>query len=224
MVLSTTLSLAKDTLIRNLKDQGINSSRVLGAIIDIDRSAFVARGYESVAWDNRPLPLSHGVTISQPYVVARMSELLLPEEEMCQGEKPLKKVLEIGTGSGYQAAILSMLADEVYSVERIGALLNHAKPALEKSGITNVTVKLGDGHEGWEEHGPFDAIIVTAAAPAIPPALYKQLRIGGKLIAPIGNAHYQELKLVRRKSETEFATDTLDGVIFVPLLKGTERA
>eukprot|EP01135_Chromosphaera_perkinsii_P007942 Nk52_evm14s1073 gene=Nk52_evmTU14s1073 len=213
---------AKRDLLKTLCEDGIKSQKVLSAVDLVDRSKFVAKNYEAMSWENRPLPLLYGVTISQPYVVARMSELLLPDGA-CTNEKSLKNVLEIGTGSGYQAGILAKLAEQVYTVERIEPLIKHAKEALKKCEIDNVHIHFGDGHEGWAENAPYDAIIVTAASSFIPKALYKQLAVGGKMIAPVGNPHFQELKLVTKVDDETFNTKSLDGVVFVPLLKGTEK-
>src|SRR5262245_48568145 len=154
------------------------SERVLAAMTRVPRHRFVPAGSEQYAYDNRPLPIGHGQTISQPFIVALMTDLL----EL----KPGDKVLEVGTGCGYQAAVLGELAKAVYTIEIVAPLAQEASARLKALGSTNVTTRAGDGYAGWAEHAPFDAIMVTAAAPEVPPALIVQLKPGGKLVIPVG--------------------------------------
>jgi len=202
----------RDRLVQRLRESGINDERVLNAIRTVPRHLFVDEALATRAYENTALPIGHGQTISQPWVVARMTEALL------QDAQP-RKVLEIGTGSGYQAAVLAALGLEVYTVERIGDLLRQARKRLRQLGL-NVRSKHDDGRTGWAEHGPYDAILVTAAAPALVGALVDQLAIEAHLIAPVGGAGSQSLvKLTRR--ETGIEESVLAPVVFVPLLSGT---
>lgn len=187
------------------------SQRVMQALQDVDRGAFVSSGYKAVAYDNGPLPIGHGQTISQPYIVALMTDLL--------DIAPGSNVLEIGTGSGYQAAVLSRLAGQVYSVERISALAESASERLQRMGYHNVAIRCADGYNGWHEKAPFDAIIVTAAAAHIPPALVKQLKPGGRMLIPVGEPYMdQELILVSRDKHGKITEKSILGVVFVPLV------
>ncbi|WP_058913483.1 protein-L-isoaspartate(D-aspartate) O-methyltransferase [Entomohabitans teleogrylli] len=198
------------TLITQLRAQGISDERVIDAIARVPREKFVDEAFEHTAWDNVALPIGSGQTISQPYMVARMTELL--------ALTPDSRVLEIGTGSGYQTAILAHLVDHVCSVERIKNLQWHARRRLKQLDLHNVSTRHGDGWQGWQARAPFDAIIVTAAAPEIPTALLSQLDEGGILVLPVGEEQ-QFLKRVRRRGE-EFIIDTVEAVRFVPLVKG----
>jgi len=173
---------------------------------------FVDEVLASRAYEDTALPIGHGQTISQPWVVARMTEVLL--------EDAPSRVLEIGTGSGYQAAVLAALGLEVYTVERIGELLRQARKRLRTLGM-NVRSKHDDGRIGWPEHGPYDAIIVTAAAPALVPALVEQLRVGGVLVAPVGGSATQALVRLVRREDGGVDETRLAAVAFVPLLSGT---
>lgn len=194
---------------RDLRGRGIKDTRVLGVMGSIPRHLFVPEKLRSFAYEDRPLPIGEGQTISQPYVVAFMTELL----ELTGKEK----VLEIGTGSGYQAAVLAALAVEVYSIEIIPTLSERAQKLLKQLGFANVQLKVGDGFFGWEEKGPFDAILVTAAAPKVPEPLWRQLREGGRLIMPLG-AENQAQRLVRiRKIAGKQVVEDVTGVLFVPL-------
>ena len=188
-------------------------TRVLGAMATVPRHEFVPTDRNDQAYLNRPLLIGHGQTISQPYIVAIMTDLL----EL----KPQHKVLEIGTGSGYQAAILGALDARVWSIEIIEPLGQQAQTRLRRLGYDTVEVRIGDGYYGWPEHAPFDAIIVTAAANHIPPPLVKQLAVGGKMIIPVGSRFStQELILITRVSEDEVRTRQVLPVRFVPLTGG----
>jgi protein-L-isoaspartate(D-aspartate) O-methyltransferase len=190
------------------------SERVMQAMAAVDREKFVPVEYRHEAFANRPLPIGHQQTISQPFIVALMTDMLDLE--------PDDRVLEIGTGSGYQTAILAELASEVYSIERVAALAEEAGQRLQKLGYDNVQTRCDDGNNGWPEAAPFDAIMVTAAAPAIPAALIEQLAPDGRLIIPLGHRWGpQELTLVNRDEQGEPVTRDVLGVAFVPLLGGT---
>jgi len=195
---------------RDLKGRGISDPRVLAAMEAVPRHLFVPDRQKNAAYDDRPLPIGAGQTISQPYIVAHMSESL--------GLKGHEKVLEIGTGSGYQAAVLGRLAAAVYSIEIIPALSERAKLLLiDQLGFTNVRLKVGDGFFGWEEQAPFDAILITAAAPRVPERLWRQLREGGQIIMPLGEPG-QTQRLIRvRKAAGKQVVEQLSDVIFVPL-------
>lgn len=202
----------RDRLINRLKEEGIQNHRVLDVMREIPRHLFVDEALSSRAYEDTALPIGSGQTISQPYVVARMTEALL------QGG-PLKKVLEIGTGSGYQAAILAKLVDELFSIERINALLKLARGRFYELGIRNIRLKHSDGRLGWPEHAPYDGILATAAPVQIPDALLQQLVIGGRLVIPVGDKGMQELRLITRTAEG-YEQEVLDMVSFVPMLAG----
>ena len=205
----------RDRLIDDLRKGGIKDERVLNAIRTVPRHQFVDEALASRAYENNALPIGHGQTISQPYVVAKMTEALL--------ESSPKRVLEIGTGSGYQAAVLAALGLEVFTVERIGELLRTARKRFRTLGL-HLRSKHDDGRIGWPEEGPFDAIIVTAAAPALVDALTEQLAAGGTLVAPVGGASGQNLLRLRKDAEGGIEQTDLGPVIFVPLLSGmTDR-
>ncbi|MEM6162030.1 protein-L-isoaspartate(D-aspartate) O-methyltransferase [Erwinia sp. P6884] len=199
-----------DTLLAQLRQQGINDEKLLQAIEEVPRERFVDEAFEHKAWDNMALPIGSGQTISQPYMVAKMTSLL----ELT----PASRVLEIGTGSGYQTAILAHLVEHVYSVERIKGLQWQAKRRLKQLDLHNVSTRHGDGWQGWPSRGPFDAIIVTAAPPEIPVELMSQLDEGGILVLPVGEEQ-QQLKRIRRRAG-EFCVETVEPVRFVPLVKG----
>jgi protein-L-isoaspartate(D-aspartate) O-methyltransferase len=189
------------------------SPRVAAALAKVRREAFVAPGSEPTAYENRPLPIGHDQTISQPFVVALMTELL--------DLQPDDRVLEVGTGSGYQAAVLAEVAGKVYSIEVIPELAARAAVALGSQGYANVELRTGDGGLGWPEQAPFDAIIVTAAAPEVPPALPEQLRPGGRMTIPIGPRHGdQELLLVTKDAAGNVTRRGVLPVAFVPLIGG----
>jgi protein-L-isoaspartate(D-aspartate) O-methyltransferase len=184
--------------------------RVMQALATVPRHALVPESLQDVAYENRPLPIGHGQTISQPYIVAIMTDLLKVA--------PADKVLEVGTGSGYQAAILAELVDRVYTIEIIEALGTRARASLETLGYENITVRIGDGYYGWQEQAPFDAIVVTAAASHIPPPLIEQLKKGGRMIVPVGSRFMvQQLVLVEKDLQGEVVTRQILPVRFVPL-------
>lgn len=199
-----------ESLLNQLRTQGIVDERVLEAIALVPREKFVDEAFEHKAWENTALPIGQGQTISQPYMVARMTELLTLTPE--------SRVLEIGTGSGYQTAILAHLVHHVCSVERIKSLQWQARRRLKQLDLHNVSTRHGDGWQGWQARAPFDAIIVTAAPPEIPTALLAQLDDDGVLVLPVGEEH-QFLKRIRRRGN-EFIIDTVEAVRFVPLVKG----
>lgn len=199
----------KDEMIEHqLKARGITDPRVLEAIREVDRSAFVPEEMKEHAHEDRPLPIGNDQTISQPYIVAYMAQEL--------GAGPGDTVLEVGAGCGYNAAVLSRMASHVYSVEIIEWLRSLAKENLEKAGIDNVTTRQGDGYRGWPEKAPFDAIILTAAPPEIPEPLKDQLKIGGTLLAPVGRM-IQKLVLLEKTGANDFEESGLLPVNFVPM-------
>jgi protein-L-isoaspartate(D-aspartate) O-methyltransferase len=203
----------RDRLIERLREQGIRDERVLNAIRTVPRHLFVDEALAARAYEDNALPIGHGQTISQPWVVARMTEALFEDDA-----QP-KKVLEVGTGSGYQAAILAALGLEVHTVERIGDLLRTARKRFRNLGL-NVRSKHDDGRIGWPENGPFDAIVVTAAAPALVDALTEQLAPGGTLVAPVGGSGGQSLVKLRKGADGAIERVELASVVFVPLLSG----
>lgn len=201
----------RDRLIQRLRDEGIENERVLEVMRQTPRHIFVDEALASRAYEDTALPIGHGQTISQPYIVARMTELLL-------AAGPLSRVLEVGTGSGYQSAILSPLVDKVFTVERIAPLLEQAKQRHRALKLKNIRYSLSDGSWGWPHHAPFDAIIVTAAPEDIPKELAEQLADGGRLIIPHGSSSQQRLSLIERDGDN-FSTTDLDMVSFVPLVR-----
>ncbi|WP_269801403.1 protein-L-isoaspartate(D-aspartate) O-methyltransferase [Oceanimonas marisflavi] len=204
-------TLAGEQLYRLLKQQGIRNERVLSAITGLPRDEFVDEAMAHKAWDNSALPIGFGQTISQPYIVARMTEALL------QGPAP-RRVLEIGTGSGFQTAVLAQLVEQVYTIERIKSLQYQARRRLQRLDLHNVSTKHGDGWQGWASKAPFDAIMVTAAASSVPTALLEQLADGGRMVVPVGGMH-QTLWLYRRQGDN-FVRTELEAVRFVPLIQG----
>jgi protein-L-isoaspartate(D-aspartate) O-methyltransferase len=203
----------RDRLVDRLREHGIRDERVLNAIRTVPRHLFVDEALATRAYEDTALPIGHGQTISQPWVVAKMTEALL------DGEKMPVKVLEVGTGSGYQAAILAALGLEVHTVERIGELLRTARKRFRQLGM-NIRSKHDDGRIGWPENGPFDAIIVTAAAPALVDALTAQLAPGGTLVAPVGGPSSQLLLKLHKDADGVITQQSLAPVVFVPLLSG----
>lgn len=202
----------RDRLVNRLKDEGIKSTAVLEQIRNVPRHLFVDEALASRAYEDTALPIGLGQTISQPFIVARMTEALL---KGFSGEK----VLEIGTGCGYQTAILAPLVKEIYSVERIPELLRKTKQRLRALDIYNVHFRPGDGWEGWPKYAPYDAILVAAAAPELPEKLLQQLAPGGHLIMPVGPPGRQDLVMVTRQDD-HFEQSSLGAVSFVPLVKG----
>jgi protein-L-isoaspartate(D-aspartate) O-methyltransferase len=201
----------EEMVVKQIAGRGVAERDILEAMATVPRELFVHESYRHLAYDDTPLPIPGGQTISQPYVVAYMLSLLQL--------RPTERVLEIGAGSGYAAAVLSRIVQEVYTVERIPELAEYAQTRLAMLGYTNVHVRLGDGTLGWSEHAPYDAIIVAAGGPVVPPALRRQLAVGGRLIMPVGKRrHHQSLRLVRRLSETEYEEEKLSPVAFVPLI------
>ena len=199
-----------ERLVTFLIENGIRDQKVLDAIYQLPRESFLSQAMYHQAYDNNALPIGQGQTISQPYIVAKMTELL----ELQQ----YSRVLEIGTGSGYQTAVLAQLVDHVYSVERIKSLQWDAKRRLKQLDFYNISTKHGDGWQGWSSKAPFDAIIVTAAAESIPQALLQQLKDGGRLLIPVGDDEQQLLKIVRHGDE--FLSSVIEMVRFVPLVPG----
>ncbi|MDP1698403.1 MAG: protein-L-isoaspartate(D-aspartate) O-methyltransferase [Xanthomonadaceae bacterium] len=211
--LGMTSQRARDRMIENLRAQGgISDERVLNAMRQLPRHLFIDEALASRAYENTALPIGHSQTISQPWVVARMTQALL---EFGQPQR----VLEIGTGSGYQAALLALLVDEVCSIERIDELLRQARRRLRRLGFAKVRCRHDDGSAGWPELAPFDAIIVTAGAQALDPALFEQLAPGGVLVAPVGGRNGQQLLRFRRDADG-ISEEVLAPVVFVPLLPG----
>jgi protein-L-isoaspartate(D-aspartate) O-methyltransferase len=210
--LGMTSQRARDRLIERLRADGIRDERVLAAMRTVPRHLFIDEALASRAYEDTALPIGRAQTISQPWVVARMTEALLADSVP-------KKVLEIGTGSGYQAAILSELVEQVFTVERIDELQRLARRRFRKLGIENVKCRYDDGRIGWADNAPFDAIIVTAATAALDPALMEQLAPGGVLVAPVGGGNGQQL-LRLRKTDDGMQQDNLGAVVFVPLLGG----
>ena len=196
---------------QQLTGRGIHDPLVIAAMEEVPREAFVDEGYRQYAYDDGPLPILEGQTISQPYVVAFMIEQLRLS--------PMDRVLEIGTGSGYAAAVISRIAAEVYTVERVSSLVEFARKNFEYLGYSNVQVKEGDGTLGWPEFAPYEAIIVAAGGPAVPPALKEQLAVGGRLIIPVGREQRaQRLVRVNKVGADEYKEKKLSYVRFVPLI------
>lgn len=202
----------RERLIQRLREQGIRSEAVLDRIRNVPRHLFVDEALSSRAYEDTALPIGFGQTISQPWIVARMTEL-------ARNGRALGRVLEVGTGCGYQTAVLAKLATQVYSVERLRALLNVTRKHMRELRIVNVRFAHVDGHEGLRDEGPFDAIVVTAAATHVPEALKLQLAPGGRLIVPMGREE-QRLVVVERDAEGSYSETLLEAVRFVPLLPG----
>lgn len=203
----------RDRLVQRLREQGISSLAVLDRIRNVPRHIFVDEALGSRAYEDTALPIGFGQTISQPYIVARMTEALL------EGG-PLQKVLEVGTGCGYQTTVLSPLVERVYTIERIEPLLERAKERLKELDVRNVRFRHGDGSVGWKTQAPFDGILVAAAPLVVPEALLKQLQVGGRLLVPVGPEGEQELVRFTRR-EQRIDRESLGPVAFVPLLGGT---
>ncbi|MGC1388637.1 MAG: protein-L-isoaspartate(D-aspartate) O-methyltransferase [Steroidobacteraceae bacterium] len=205
----------RERLVQRLQEQGIVDQRVLDRIRNVPRHLFVDEALATRAYEDTALPIGFGQTISQPYVVARMTEALL-------AAGPVPRVLEIGTGCGYQTAVLSPLVTEIFTIERIAGLLARARRSLRELRIRNVHFRHDDGNVGWAARAPFDGILLTAAPHAVPAALFEQLRIGGRLIAPVGPDGRQEL-IRYTKSDARVQRESLGAVSFVPLLSGLQR-
>lgn len=203
----------RDRLVERLRREGIGDHAVLEALRNTPRHLFVDEALSSRAYEDTALPIGFNQTISQPYIVARMTEEILREPVP-------RKVLEVGTGSGYQAAILGCLVDKVYTVERIEALVRQARQRLRMLRLNNVHLKHSDGSWGWPQQAPFDAILVTAAPPEVPVSLLEQLADGGRLVIPVGDRRRQTLAVVTRRGD-QFERHDLEPVTFVPLLGGS---
>ena len=201
----------RERLVRRLRADGIVDERVLEAVRTVPRHLLVDEAFASRAYEDTALPIGYGQTISQPYVVARMTEALRAGRE-------LRRVLEIGTGSGYQAAVLARLADEVYSIERLEPVLRTARRRLSRLGVRNLRYKLGDGTRGWPEQAPYDGIMVTAAPTTLPTELIDQLAVGARLVIPVGTPGNQQLLVVQRTEDGHFSEE-LQRVSFVPLVE-----
>lgn len=208
----------RNRLMERLREKGISNKDVLRIMSKVPRHLFMDEALASRSYEDTALPIGHGQTISQPYIVARMTELLLASE------RPLERVLEVGTGSGYQAAVLGPLVKKLYTVERIEALYLHTRDLLRDLGYRNIKTKLSDGSWGWEQEAPFDGIVVTAAPETIPEALPEQLAIGARLIIPTGAQNQQqELRMMTRINETEYSTEVIESVQFVPLISDSSH-
>ena len=192
--------------------RGVKDPVVLLAMRKVPRHLFLPPSQKDFAYDDKPLPIGFGQTISQPYIVAYMMECLSPQKG--------QRFLEVGTGSGYQAAVLAEIVDEVYTIEIIPELGKSASERLSSMGYKNITVKIGDGYEGWKEHAPFDGIMVTAGAESIPPPLVEQLKDGGKLVIPVGSPYLVQNLILVEKRGKEFSTRSLIPVRFVPFQRG----
>ena len=202
---------------RTYIDKETLDPRVMAAMASVPRHLFVPPGLQDAAYENRPLAIGYGQTISQPYIVALMTDLL--------EVSPADKVLEVGTGSTYQAAILAWLGAEVYSLEIIEPLAKEAEERIRRLAIANIHTKAGDGYYGWDEHAPYDAIIVTAAASHVPPPLIAQLKVGGRMIIPVGSGfHTQQLLLITKENDGRLTTRQILPVVFVPLTGGSGTA
>ncbi|PCJ37541.1 MAG: protein-L-isoaspartate O-methyltransferase [Cellvibrionales bacterium] len=207
----------RERLVQRLKDQGISDQKVLDVIRVTPRHLFLDEALSHRAYEDTALPIGHAQTISQPYIVALMTQILL-------SRGPLKRVLEIGTGSGYQAAVLAQLVDEIYSVERIKPLLIKARNLFRQLRLRNIVTAHSDGGVGWPENAPYDGIIATAAPEQIPDELLYQLAPDGLLVIPVGTGEHQELRMISRLGDTQkFEEEVIERVRFVPLLSGTSR-
>lgn len=202
----------RDRLVSRLQERGIENAEVLSVIREMPRHLFVDEALASRAYEDTALPIGHGQTISQPYIVAKMTEILL------EGG-PREKVLEVGTGSGYQTAVLSRLVDRVFSLERIAPLQNQARERFYQLKLNNIKLKHSDGSWGWEWYAPYDGIIVTCAPEQVPQELLRQLAPGGRLVIPVGGSGRQSLRVIDRIDDRYEETE-LDPVSFVPLLSG----
>jgi len=202
-------ALREEMVVRQIEGRGVTHRRTLGAMRAVPRHVFVPADLRASAYEDRPLPIGEGQTISQPYMVAAMTAAVDPP--------PTGRVLEIGTGSGYQAAVIARLCREVVTIERHATLAARAREALARLGVANVRVEVGDGTLGFPEAQPYDGILVTAGAPAVPLPLRAQLAEGGRLVVPVGGADYQELIVETRRGEA-FTSEVRDACVFVPLV------
>jgi protein-L-isoaspartate(D-aspartate) O-methyltransferase len=211
LVAADPYSAGREAMVRDqLEARGINNPAVLKAMRSTPRHLFVPEELRSLAYRDHPLPIGHGATISQPYIVALMTEILAPSSR--------HKVLEVGSGSGYQAAVLAAMARHVYTIEIVPELADSAKEVLRRLSYTNVTVRRGDGYKGWPEEAPFDRIIVTAAPPEIPQALIDQLANSGRLVAPVGKSIDQVLTVIEKDAAGKIRRRTAGAVSFVPMV------
>ena len=209
---SASFSAERNRMVQSqLRQRGVRDQRVLDAMTRVPRHQFVPERYQAQAYEDHPIPIGFGQTISQPYIVALMLEAL--------SLQPTDTVLEVGTGSGYQTALLAELAARIYSIERHAPLAENAAAVLRSLGYTNATMVVGDGSKGLPQHAPFDAIIVSAAAPQVPLALFHQLAESGRMIVPVGPSDAQELQLIT-KQDRELVVSHLEGCRFVPLIGG----
>ncbi|NLI11864.1 MAG: protein-L-isoaspartate(D-aspartate) O-methyltransferase [Peptococcaceae bacterium] len=190
--------------------RGINNSGVIKSMLEVPRHRFVAASHQSMAYMDGPLPIGEGQTISQPYIVALMAAVLEPQAA--------DRFLEIGTGSGYAAAVLSRLVSVVYTIERCESLARQAQARFNEMKYDNIKVRIGDGSKGWPEEAPFDGILVSAGAPGIPDSLIKQLKPGGRMVIPAGPKNYQQLTLVKKDAAGEIHSESIGTVVFVPLI------
>lgn len=193
-----------------IKGRGISDARLLESFLAIPRHLFIPEQFKLRSYEDTSLPIGEGQTISQPFIVALMAD--------AAQLKPEYRVLEIGTGSGYAAAVLSLIVSEVYTVERLFRLADQAQERFRNLHYFNIHVKSGDGTVGWPEEAPFDAILVAAGAPVVPKMLLQQLKVGGRMVVPVGGAFIQDLNCYQRKSETSYSCHTLQNVRFVPLI------
>ncbi len=204
----------KKMVTEQIAKRGIKHPPTLNAMRKVERHLFVPPAYARMAYDDGPIPIGYGQTISQPYIVAYMTEIIKP--------KPGDKILEIGTGSGYQAAILAEIVDRVYTIEIVSELAITASDRLQKLGYDNVEIISGDGYYGLKEHAPFDAIVVTAASEHIPPSLVQQLKEGGKMVIPVGSPFLVQTLMLVEKKKGKIATSSLMPVRFVPFTRAQE--
>ena len=209
-----------EKLVKVLSEKGISDVRVLQAMLEIPRHEFLDGVFDAQAYEDMSLPIGHKQTISQPFIVARMTELLISETAF--EARPLGEVLEIGAGCGYQTAVLSKICRKVFAIERIEQLCAVAKKNLKKLNINNFEVRYGDGYEGWKIDKKFDGILCAAAAPLVPKKLKQQLNIGAKLVCPIGDQENQKLMTVKRISKEGFEEELIENVLFVPMLEGVD--
>lgn len=208
----------RERLVQRLADHGISNPQILDRVRSVPRHLFVDEALQSRAYEDSALPIGHGQTISQPYIVALMTQALLDDVDP---SRPLGKVLEVGTGCGYQTAILSPLVRQIFTIERIRDLMLDTKARLYELGFRNIRYRHGDGMQGWPGQAPFDGILVAAAPSSIPQKLLDQLAVGGRLVIPVGPAGRQDLVRVTRTDEG-FEQETLCAVSFVPLLEGKD--